>query len=237
MEHKKQMLETITHDLKSPLTVLKGTMDFLTYELEDKNCCSNDCKNAIKVIKKATKDIHSMIDSILVMSLIEDEKALVEPVEINNLTYLLREYSKNFKYETTVKSIKFKTYIQRDLPKVKIDFRRVKNHILNNIITNAIKFTPKEGTIKLSAFEDIDNIIIAVEDSGPGIPKKDRENIFKKRVKLNTKSLRGTKSFGLGLFNASYYTKLQGGEIYVTDSPFNNGTSFIIKFPKCKNEL
>ncbi|MEA3353715.1 MAG: HAMP domain-containing sensor histidine kinase [Campylobacterota bacterium] len=232
MEYKKEILETIVHDLKSPLTVLKGTMDFLTYDLEDNNICDTKCKSSMKIMKRATKDIEEMVDSILVTSLIESDHAIVEPNNITNLTYLLREYSKSFTYEAVSKDIKFKTYIQRNLPEVNIDFKRVKNHILNNIITNAIKFTPKEGTIKLSAFEDIDSVVIAVEDSGPGIPQKERKNVFKKSNKLNTKSLRAVKSFGLGLYNAEYFTKLMDGEIYVTDSPFNGGASFVVKFPK-----
>ena len=226
-----EKLEIITHDLKSPLTVLMGTIDFLSMELNDSNIINNDFKNSIKILKQTSKNMRDMIDSILVMSLIEDNQALVEPKLITNLTYQLREYTKSFKYEMYSKDIKFKTYIQRNLPKVSWDLKRVKNHILNNIITNAIKFIPKNGTIKISAFEDVDDIVIVIEDSGAGIPLKERKNIFEKRKKLNSKIIRTNKSFGLGLYNASYFTKLHNGIISVTDSSFKSGVAFVVRLP------
>jgi K+-sensing histidine kinase KdpD len=226
-----EKLELITHDLKSPLTVLMGTIDFLSMELNDLNKNNSDIKNSFKVLKQTSKNMRDMIDSILVMSLIEDEQALVEPKLITNLTYQLREYAKSFKYEMYSKKIKFKTYIQRNLPEVSWDFKRVKNHILNNIITNSIKFTPKDGTIKISAFEDVNDLVIVIEDSGPGIPAKERENIFNKRKKLNTQVIRTNKSFGLGLYNAYYFTKLHNGIISVTDSSFESGVAFVVRLP------
>lgn len=221
MKENNELLEIITHDLKSPLTVLKGTVDFLSYEDD-----YSYKKDAIKILKRSLKNMEDMIDSILVATLIEDKNALVE----------LKEYCKNFKYEMKSKGIVFKTYIQRNIPKVSLDMKRVKNHILNNIITNAIKFTPKGGTIKLSAFEDVDDVVIVIEDSGPGIPINERDNVFFKRKKLSTKSVRSNKSFGLGLYNAHYFTKLNGGVINISDSQFNKGASFTIRFPRLKND-
>lgn len=229
-----ELIETIVHDLKSPLTVLKGTVDYLSYEIDSQECQSSDSKKAIKTIKRSAKNIENMIDSILTATLIEQNKALVEQVEVKNLTYLLKDYCSSFKYDMKTRQINFKTYIQKNLPSVSLDIKRVKNHILNNIITNAVKFTPKGGIIKVSAFEDEHDIIIVIEDNGPGIPEKDRANIFKKQVKLNTKSKRAYKSFGLGLYNAMHFTKLHGGTINVSTSIYDKGTSFSVRFPKNK---
>lgn len=232
MKKNNEIIELITHDLKSPLTVLKGTMDFLSMDLNEENNCNSDCKQAIKIMNRSIKNMEEMIDSILVSNLIETNEAMIERIQVNNLTYILREYCKNFKYDMQSKGITFKTYIQKDLPPVLLDLKRVKNHILNNIITNAMKFTPSQGCIKFSAFEDINEIVIVIEDSGAGIPKEERKNIFKKRKKLNTKTIRTCKSFGLGLYNASYFTALHGGMINVSDSVFKKGTAFTIRFPK-----
>ena len=79
-----EKLEMITHDLKSPLTVLMGTIDFLSMELNDSNQYNSDMKNSIKVLKQTSKNMRDMIDSILVMSLIEDEQISVEPKLITN---------------------------------------------------------------------------------------------------------------------------------------------------------
>lgn len=109
--------------------------------------------------------------------------------------------------------------------------------ILRNLISNAVKFTPQNGLVKVSAAEDADDVIITVSDTGIGISDDDIKKLF--RIDSKMQSRKGTSNesgSGLGLILCKEFVDKLGGNISVL-SAVNEGTKFIINFSKHKNSV
>ena len=116
------------------------------------------------------------------------------------------------------------------MPPVKWDMRRIRYHAINNIISNALKFTPHGGRINLSAKADGTMVTIAIEDNGPGVPQVERERIFRRFEQADLDTSRVFKGAGLGLANAALFVRMHGGRITVEDA-VPHGARFIIELP------
>ena len=164
------------------------------------------------------------------MAKVEAGKIEVEYEQINNLYEKLSSLLETFKYEMKVKNINFEIKIPKKLPKVYWDFDKLHYHAINNMISNAIKFTNDGGNITFKVeSQDNKNIVITLADDGIGISKDKRKTIFKKYdTHNNTKVFKGT---GLGLYNAYYFVKQHHGDIKVSKGISGKGTAFITTIP------
>ena len=102
--------------------------------------------------------------------------------------------------------------------------------ILQNIITNAVKYTNDNGEVRISLLFSSDNLIVEVADNGLGIPKEQQEKIFTKMFRAENARMKVADGNGLGLYIVKEATETLGGEIGFT-SELNNGTIFTIKLP------
>ena len=124
------------------------------------------------------------------------------------------------------KNIQVKTVIPNNLPKVYSDIEKTV-WVLVNILNNAIRYSPKNSTIIISAGEKDDKIFFAVKDEGQGIPDADKDKVFEKYVTAKHNNLKGT---GLGLAIAKEFVETQGGNIWV-ESSLGNGSIFTFTIP------
>ena len=106
--------------------------------------------------------------------------------------------------------------------------------ILDNLISNAIKFSSFGKNIYFDSRELIDSVIISIRDEGPGMTADDLKNIYRKYHKLSAKSTAGESSSGLGLYIVKQLVDKIGATIEI-DSVVNVGTTFTIKIPKIKD--
>ncbi|MFX1500854.1 MAG: sensor histidine kinase, partial [Promethearchaeota archaeon] len=111
-------------------------------------------------------------------------------------------------------------------------------HVINNLITNAIKYTPLNGTIEISSEVNDDFVTIAVHDNGIGIIEKEKERLFSQFGKIERFG-QGfdiiTEGSGLGLYIAKKVIDLHGGEIWVESDGRNKGSTFYFSLPIVKN--
>jgi len=225
------ILALITHDLKSPLTAVFGAFELLS---ED-DLTDEEKTQLLKSGMKASKSIMKLIDNILTMSKMEAGKNVIEYKNIDNLYEEISSIQKTFKYEIKMKNINFSVDIEDDLPLVSCDFDALHYHVLNNLISNAIKFTPSGGNIKFSVKAKENNIIIVIKDDGIGIEKKKRKTIFDKYdTHNNQKVFKGT---GLGLYNAHYFITQHKGTIEAIKGIKEKGIGFKIVLPIVVNPL
>ena len=220
------ILSMVTHDLKSPMTAVMGALDFLS--LDDLSV--KEKEQSIKQARKASKTVLKLVENILVMAKHEAGKILVEFEYVDDLSDRLKDIAQTFKYETKVKNINLKVTIPLNLPDVYWDCDAIHYHTLNNIISNAIKFTDVGGKIEFSVEAKDNNMIkIIIKDDGIGIEKNKRKTIFEKfDTHNNQKVFKGT---GLGLYNAYHFIKEHGGTIKVTTGIDKKGTGFVILLP------
>ena len=192
LNQRSEMLSGISHDLRTPLTRMKLQLAFVKDD---------------KISKKLSNDITEM-EKMLNEYLNFSSSRSVEKTETFDLSELL---------ETIVQKYE-KNEITTDIPeRVYLDGRKnLIQRCLNNLIDNSIKYSEK---ILISLKKSANNITITVDDDGPGIPKNERENVFKPFYKID-KSRGDTKSsVGLGLSIASDIVRSHGGNILLETSP------------------
>ena len=192
LNQRSEMLSGISHDLRTPLTRMKLQLAFVKDE---------------KISKKLSNDITEM-EKMLNEYLNFSSSRSVEKTETFDLSELL---------ETIVQKYE-KNKITTDIPeRVYLDGRKnLIQRCLNNLINNSIKYSEK---ILISLKKSASNITITVDDDGPGIPKNERENVFKPFYKIDKSRGDSKSSVGLGLSIASDIVRSHGGNILLETSP------------------
>ena len=223
---KDKFFSIIAHDLKSPFSTMLGFSKLLidNFEQYDKE----KQKNFLGIINKDIQKTYRLLENLLLWSSTQRGKInyFPEKVKLNMLTVEIVELLK----QTAVsKSITIKNEIAENII-INADQNMLLT-ILRNLISNAIKFTHKEGKIVISAHlisaENKQNFIeIAVKDSGVGIEKEKWANLFKIAENISTKGTEGESGTGLGLILCKEFVEKHGGKIWV-ESELNKGSTFI----------
>lgn len=231
IEKHNNILSTISHDLKSPLVAIIGFSEIILREMLEENVANAKWINMLKRITGAGHDMSKLVENILAMAKMEAGKESVEPEWVSGLEKEFRETLRTFEYEAKAKGIELSLELKSHLPAVRWDITKLRYHVLNNLVSNALKFTPPGGRITLGVQAADEIVVIKVKDTGPGIPKEERERIFHRFEQINLKSQRAFKGSGLGLYNAHLFVKQHGGRIYLDTSALE-GAVFIIELPR-----
>lgn len=230
IEKHNRILSSISHDLKSPMVAIIGFSEIILREMLEENGSNAKWIQMLQRVTSAGRDMFKLIENILEMAKMEAGKEGVEPEWIMDPEKELREVLKTFEYEAKAKGIGLSLDMQSPLPTVRWDFTRLRYHVLNNLISNSLKFTPPGGRITLSVQAGNKIVVIKVKDTGLGIPDSERERIFLRFEQIHLTSHRAFKGSGLGLYNAHLFVKQHGGKIYL-DSSVSEGATFIIELP------
>ncbi|MBI5637720.1 MAG: HAMP domain-containing histidine kinase [Nitrospinae bacterium] len=234
LERQSASLSIVTHDLKSPMVAIIGCSRFLLRDMRNKPHDPNWLLMVERMVR-AGEGMLELIETILAMGKMEAGKEHVEPAWTADLAGELRETAKTFEYEAGAKNIRLSVDTRTPLPPVFWDMMRLRHHVFNNIISNALKFTPAGGSVTLSV-EQRDNLInIRVADTGPGIAPEEREKIFSRFEQGSMTSKRVFNGAGLGLYNARLFVDRHGGTIAVEDSR-EKGTVILISLPLVKTD-
>lgn len=240
LQMKDVFLSKVSHELRSPLSVVHQFTTILLDEISGE--LNADQRDHLEIILRNAEELRNMIDDLLQVTRAEiDAVVSAAPKglqEINVVSECIPP--KNLIHETLnmLKPIADKSdialfaAIPEDLPPVHADPNRVKQ-VLNNLINNAIKFTPPHGTVKVAAriyAEDNGFVCITVEDSGPGIPAEEKEKIFEYLYQLDPSIDDRRKGLGIGLYICREIVERHGGRIWV-DSPYQKGSRFNFTLP------
>lgn len=230
IERQNTLLAMITHDLKSPMVAILGATEFLMEDL-DLDGLEPDCRKNLKLIESAGQDMLALIGNILTMARIEAGREPIDPVRIDNLNEVFDHIWETFKYESQLHDIELVSEIEPDLPDVYWDLNKIRYHVINNIISNALKYTPEGGRVILSAGVEGSNVVIRIRDNGPGISQIDRKRIFNRFERLDVLNPRAHNSSGLGLYNANLFVRKHNGTITIEDGIEGTGACFTIRMP------
>ena len=229
---KSDFLSSMSHEIRTPLNAIVGlSEDNLSYE---EKCPPEVIENSHDIIN-ASQTLLEIVGNILDINKIESEK-----LEIVENPYDFRDsITKMCKVTTTrigEKNIKFNLNIADDLPYELIGDKVHVKGVINNILTNAIKYT-EEGEINLSVRcvndynKRLSNLIITCQDTGRGIKKEYISKLFTKFERLDIEKNSTTEGTGLGLAITKALTEMMGGTINVS-SQFGKGSIFIINLPQ-----
>ena len=219
---KTNLIATVSHELKTPISSINLSLKLLEDSRIGK--LNEEQINLVYSVRQQSARLSKMVNELLDFSQTETGNiklkiSKVRPEDIADLsvTAIMMLLSE--------KKIQINLNVADNLPDVKADLEKTV-WVLVNLITNAIRYTPENGFIDLTAENEGEFIKFSVHDQGPGISKDDQDKIFKRFVQVGTKS----KGTGLGLAISKEFVQAQGGRISVNSEP-GEGSTFSFYLP------
>lgn len=221
-----QFVANVSHELKTPLTSIKGFAETLKY-VED----YETRKKFLDIINDEAERLTRLINDILVLSHIEQHKEGKEEIVdinevVNNVYNLMHNTAENKKIKLQV--------IGEKMPKILGDEDRFKQMLIN-LVDNAIKYSEEGDCVFIGTKFDCENYILCVEDTGVGMSKEHLERIFERFYRIDKARSRAQGGTGLGLAIVKHIVLSFNGKIDV-ESELGKGTKFTIKIPFKKIE-
>ncbi len=222
---KSDFIAIAAHQLRTPLTGLKWSIDFLISE--DAGKLNLDQKQMIEKAFRATKQMVDLVNDLLNISKIEEGHFNINLKKQSILQVF--ENIKNMFQNTKENNIILKINDIPTLPLLNIDDKKIEM-ALENIIDNAIKYSPPGGTVELKVVYQKQEVVISVKDSGIGISKNEKERIFTKFFRSKEALIKHPDGSGLGLYISKNIIEQHKGKMWF-DSKENEGTTFYISLP------
>lgn len=216
----------MVHELRSPLSVIKGTADLL--EKEYKNLTSEQIGTFMKQIKESSINLLGIVNELLDESKIEAGKIELFK-KLSDINQVLTDEFNYYYNLANDKGIQFSFDLDLSIKKISIDEQKVKQ-IMNNLLSNAIKFSEKGESIVISSKNYGSYIGVSVADTGKGVPEEVKEKIFQKFVQARASDKSNEPGTGLGLVICKGIADAHGGRIWVEDNQ-PKGAKFIFTLP------
>lgn len=223
---KSDFISIVSHELKTPLTSIKGFVRLMAAErvgpITDKQ------RHYLDVVQRQTESLTLLINDLLDLSRIEAGIIEVrhEPVRLAEVIATVMQQLDNLAQE---KSITLNTDIPHDLPALNGDGERL-GQVFTNLVHNAIKFTPEKGTVTVRAIAAGGECVVRVSDTGIGISPQDLPRIFDKFYQVDSSSTRHQSGTGLGLSICRQLVNAHGGEMWASSTK-GKGATFTIVLP------
>ena len=221
---RRELIANVSHDLRTPLTVMQGYIE--TLQMKKDHLTDVDSKEYLAIIKNSTQQLTQLVSQLFEYSRLEAKqiKPQKEPFAITDLVYDIQA-----KYEllSKEKEINLTTKFIKKTPLVFADISLVERAI-QNLIDNALKFTPTRGNVAIIVDYDDNNVIIKIKDSGAGISTEDQKYIFERFRQADDKQK--SRGVGLGLAIVKKIMELHETDIKVISKP-NEGSTFEFYLP------
>ena len=225
-ELKNQFLGIAAHDLRNPLGNILNLTEFLQDDVQD---FTEDQAEFIGHIKDLSSYMLNLVNELLDYSAIEAGNITLnlEPTDCIDLIKKSLQYNKGIaeKKDINISFIRKDTNVIIPLDIIKIE------QVINNLLTNAIKYSHKGSNVSIELHENKESIILTVKDEGLGVAEEELDLLFKPFQKTGTKSTDGEKSMGLGLYIVKRIIDAHNGSIRV-ESAVNKGSTFYVELPK-----
>lgn len=223
LKSREKMIQTVTHDIKSPLSSVMGYIELLN------NTAINERQHYfLKNMQGSARHILRLVSNLLDLSKLENNKMPLEKV-VFNASQLFQEITDTFMPLAAAKQLELKSKFGKDLNSdFKGDALRIRQ-IITNILSNAIKYT-SQGSVNFTAHISTDDkqVILKIQDTGSGMTPEEQKMIFQEFTRLKTHS--GIEGTGLGLTITLKLIDLLGGEIRLQSEP-GKGSCFTIILP------
>ena len=222
---RRELIANVSHDLRTPLSIINGYIE--TLQIKKNELSDSEKDKYLDIIKESSEKLTRLVSQLFEYSkleakLVEPHK---EPFAISDLAFDLLS-----KYEvlSKEKNVEINLSTEGSLPLVFADISLVER-ALQNLLDNALKFTPSGGQVTLNLTSNMDNVKVGISDTGPGISKKDQTVIFDRyrQSKRNTSQ----EGAGLGLAIVKKIMELHNTTIQVISSA-NEGSTFFFHLPK-----
>ena len=221
---RKEFVADVSHELKTPITSIIGYAD----TLQDGDYDKETRQRFLSVISSEGRRMADLVSDLLTLSRYDNKKMKREVTEFD-LGELAKKCQEKLELEIEKKNQNVECYVTADVPPIKADKNGIERVILN-VLSNAIKYTPEQGNIKIYVGFVYNDAYIKIIDSGIGIPKEDIGRIFERFYRVDKARSREMGGTGLGLSIAKEIIEQNKGSIDVK-SEYGKGTEVVIRIP------
>lgn len=222
---RKEFVANVSHELRTPLTTIKSyTETLLDGALEDKNIS----ETFLSVVNDEADRMTRLVSDLLELSRLDSKDTRWNKAAINS-GHIIREVISKLQMSIKQKNQEIKIDMPKDTPDIFVDKDKIEQ-VLQNILSNAIKYTPEEGKIYVKLEKSGGLAKIIIKDTGVGIPKDDLPRIFERFYRVDKTRSREQGGTGLGLSIARELVEAHDGKINI-ESQLGQGTSVIVTIP------
>lgn len=215
-------LHAAVHDLKNPLTTIPVRADLIKLKKDDPDMIDKMCDQ----IKTASLSMVRIIDELLQMGTMEAGKVNLMLIKLPLVDLVKQVIAMNFpladrKNQTISFTAEVDPYVQADENKL--------TEVFDNLINNAIKYSPEGAAITVSMCLKADQVAVSVQDEGPGFTEEDKQLLFQRFTRLSAQPTGGENSTGLGLSIAKGLVEAHGGKLFAESE--GKGATFTVELP------
>lgn len=231
-EERNEFISVVSHELRTPIAITEANISNAQFIVE-KGKSVTEIKSALDAAHKQALFLANMINDLSTLSRAERGKLdmVVEKIDPREIAKSLID---DYKKSAEVKGLTFKVHIDEDTPDHIMSNRLYVREILQNFVTNSIKYT-REGSVSVSLKPKDDGIEFSVKDTGIGISKSDQNRVFDKFFRSEDFRTRESSGTGLGLYVTKKLMKLIDADISLK-SKLNEGSTFSVYIPSLKQK-
>ncbi len=220
---KNEFVSTVSHDLRTPLTAIRGFAEILLGRIEGEQ----ENRSYVRHIKTSAEQMAELVEDLLDLGKIE---AGVESVRVPwQLEELARQAVEESSFQASLRQVELTSSIAESVPPVLCDPRQMRQ-VLDNLLSNALKYTPAGGTIVIRTRAQDRQVLVEVQDNGIGIPREALPRLFEKFYRVPCRETEEIAGTGLGLAIVKAIIDQHGGEIWV-ESELDQGSTFGFSLP------
>ncbi len=222
---KDKFFSIIAHDLKNPFNSILGFSDLLVRNIDKYD--KSKIKTFVQAINESSKNTFKLLENLLQWSRSQTGRINFNPERIS-AKELIAESTGLVQNQFKKKNISVNYSVQNSLELVAD--RNMLNTVLRNLISNAVKFTPREGNVEIKAIKENSNVIFSVSDNGIGMDKQKQEKLFKISEKVSSVGTENEQGTGIGLILCKEFVEKHNGKIWA-ESQVNKGSIFYFTIP------
>lgn len=229
MVHKENIIHILSHDLRSPLSYIIGVANYLKSDISQME--PEELNRMLEALYQASTDELNMLDYLVEWARVKHASDIFTPVILDLKMVVMRVFE-TFNELAATKSIR----LQKNLKENTLVFADEKMllSILQNLVSNAIKYTPYKGVVTISAAHDQDKVVVKVEDTGMGMPPEKVDKLFTAQLKTLASAREENKGAGVGLLLVKGFVERNGGQI-CAESVEGQGSTFYLTLPVNEN--
>ena len=224
-QQKNRFLRQVSHELKTPLTALREGAELLVEEVVGK--LDPEQREIAEILRHNSIELQKQIEDLLSYGASQFHKVALELKPLH-IRHVINRAADDQKLALRVKDIKLE--IRADDVMLTADFEKLRV-VLDNLMSNAIKFSPSGGIIAIAAQHEGGNLVLDVSDSGPGITPADRAHVFDPFYQGRNSAAGLVKGTGIGLSVVREYVAAHGGMVEVVDDAHAAGAHFRVRLP------
>jgi two-component system, OmpR family, sensor kinase len=223
---RRELVANVSHDLRTPLALLQGYIE--TLKIKEATLSWEERQHYLELALKHTQQLGRLVSDLFQLATLEAHDTRLH-YEAFSLGELAQDVAHKHSLQAAEKRIRLETDIPRKTPLVWGELGLVER-VFENLLDNAIKYTPEGGTVRLSVVSETEHVVARVSDNGPGIPEDDLPHIFERFYRVGRHQPGTSEGAGLGLAIAQTIVQLHRSRLEIESIP-GRGSVFGFRLP------